>query len=193
MHRAGYVLTGGLSSRMGEDKALLPFEGIPLALRVARIVEKAAGSVTLVGRAGRLSDLGLRVIEDQHPACGPLGGIHTALADTTAEWNLVTACDMPMLQPGFLRLLLDSGGEWDAVMARNAQGRPEPLCAAYHRRCLAAVENALQAGTLKVTKAFESLNVRMLDVPRPEWVANANTPDDWNRIVKLATGEGRVD
>ena len=38
--RAGYVLVGGRSSRMGRDKALLPFRGGPLVRSVARAVER---------------------------------------------------------------------------------------------------------------------------------------------------------
>ncbi len=165
MHRAGYVLTGGLSTRMGSDKALLPFKGGPLVVRVAQIVAQAAGSVTLVGRADQLSHLGLPVIEDRHAGCGPLGGVQAALSHTTAKWCLVTACDMPLLDAGFLTRLLEFADHHqpDAVMARSAAGRPEPLCAVYHSRCLAAAEQAIQTGKLKITAAFERLDVRLLD------------------------------
>lgn len=192
MHRAGYILTGGRSSRMGREKALLPFEGTPLVLRVAQILEPVTGQVSLVGRADAFGHLGLRVIEDRYLDCGPLGGIHAALSDTGAEWNLLVACDMPLLDGAFLESLFQLAMDRQpaVAMARNPAGLPEPLCAVYRRACLPTVESALRAGKLKITAALESLAVCLLDVPRPQWVANANTPGDWERILK---GEAPVD
>ncbi len=177
---------------MGREKALLPYGGMPLVLNVARIVQEAAGSVILAGRVAAFAGLGLPMIEDQHAGLGPLGGIHAVLAATSAEWNLVVACDMPLLDAGFLRALLETAeaGQADAVMARGATGVAEPLCAVYRRTCRETVETALHAGRLKITAALEPLTVRLLDVPRPEWLANANTPGDWERIGK---GEAPVD
>ena len=62
MTRAGFVLAGGASSRMGRDKALLPFEGRTLLQHVAGLVGRAAGSVTVVAPQERYPDLGLAVI-----------------------------------------------------------------------------------------------------------------------------------
>jgi molybdopterin-guanine dinucleotide biosynthesis protein A len=166
---------------MGRDKALLTFRGAPLAVHVAQIVQKAAGSVTLVGRGERLAGLGLPTIEDKHPGRGPLGGIHAALSSTTSPWSLIVACDMPLLEAGFLETLLAAAERerCHAAMARNREGLAEPLCAVYHRDCLPTVEAALETGKLKITAALEPLRVVYVDPADPRWLANANTPADW--------------
>lgn len=189
MHRAGYVLTGGGSTRMGRDKALLPFRGVPLAIHVAQIVRQAAGSVTLAGKAGRFEGYGIPFLEDHHEGCGPLGGIHAILESTTAKWSLVVACDMPLLDAGFLRLLLDTAGRQDchAVLARNRQGLPEPLCAVYRADSLVAVRAALQAGKLKIMDALNPLELVFVEPADPAWLANANTPEDWAQWAPEAT------
>lgn len=163
---AGYVLVGGRSSRMGRDKALLPFRGGRLAQSVARAVSEAAGNATLVGDPGRYHALGYAVISDLHPGEGPLGGIVTALRHSIADWNLITACDMPNLNPDMLRGLLRTATESgaDALLPLGLEGRPEPLCALYHRRCLEPFEGAFAAGIRKVTAALETVRTIRVSV-----------------------------
>ncbi|MEO7144809.1 MAG: NTP transferase domain-containing protein, partial [Bryobacteraceae bacterium] len=76
---AGFVLAGGLSTRMGRDKAWLPHRGTTLAAYVAGEVLRAAGSVTLVGDPAKYARLGHPVVADHVAGRGPLGGILTAL------------------------------------------------------------------------------------------------------------------
>ena len=177
---AGYVLTGGRSSRFGSDKALLDWHGRPLVLHVAERVRLAAGSVTLVGAPERYAHLGLDVIPDAVTGAGPLGGVVTALAHTTASWNLVTACDMPGLTAAFLVGLLECASATDAdiLLPHDSEGRPEPLCAVYHARCRPALESALGAGIRKMTDAFTELRVVAVRVLDPALLANVNTPGD---------------
>ena len=156
MRRAGFVLVGGKSSRMGRDKALLPFHGTTLVEHVAEQVRRAAGSVTLVGAPERYHRLGLPVIADRTEGCGPLAGIQAALECTEADWNLVVACDMPSVTADFLATLFEQaeccGG--CCLLPVPPSGLPEPLCAVYHRDCLATVTRALQARVLKITDAL---------------------------------------
>ena len=181
MDRAGFVLVGGRSSRMGRNKALLPYRGTTLVEHVAAAVGQAAGSVSLVGSADEYSSLGLPVIPDLLPGAGPLAGIQAALAHTASAWNLIVACDMPGLEAGFLGVLLEaaeaSGG--DCLIPIGPSGFLEPLCAVYHRRCLEAIGRALGDNIRKVTRGLAHLDVQTLLVPEPLWLENINTPSEW--------------
>jgi len=160
---AGYVLVGGRSSRFGADKALALWQGRPLALRVAEEVRAAAGSATLVGSPEKYGSLGLAVIPDPVAETGPLAGLWAALEHTSAEWNLVVACDMPQLRRDFLAYVLKTAEDSvDLILPLDRQGRPEPLCAVYSRRCRPAIAEAVRGGVRKMTDAFAALRVRQL-------------------------------
>ena len=186
----GYVLTGGRSSRMGQDKALLPFGDDPLAVWVAKRVRQVCSDVSLVGDAEKYAAWGFPVIEDVIPEQGPLGGIHAALAHSEARFTLVVGCDMPYLSPDFLRLLLRIAQETDAeaVVPESEEFEYEPLCAVYARSCLAPIEEALRGGQRKIKDVYRRLRLRA--VPRAEWkpydpegrlFQNLNTPEDYEQ------------
>jgi molybdopterin-guanine dinucleotide biosynthesis protein A len=166
---------------MGQDKALLPFRGGPLAESVARAVELAAGSVTLVGSPDRYRHLGFPVIPDAYSGQGPLGGILTALEHSSATWNLLAACDMPGLSAEFLRRLLlaaERSGA-DALLPAGPSGRPEPLCAAYHRRSLEGLNAAFRRGVRQVTGALQDVRAAVLPILEITPFENVNTPEEW--------------
>jgi len=181
--RAGFVLVGGASSRMGLDKARLPFHGKTLVEHVADAVAEAAGSVTLVGAPERYESLHLPRIADTRAGFGPLAGIHSALSASHAEWNLIAACDMPGISAAFLQSLMataESSGA-DCLIPVGPSGRLEPLCAAYHLRCLDAVGAALDRGVRKVTEGLAGLRIRKWNVLESHWFSNCNTPEEWMR------------
>jgi molybdenum cofactor guanylyltransferase len=178
---AGFVLAGGESSRMGRDKANLPFHGKTLLEHVAAAVAEAAGSVTLVAPPARYQNLGYPVISDARPGCGPLEGIHTALGASPAAWNLIAACDLPVISTRFLKLIMaaaDACGA-DCLIPAGPSGRLEPLCAAYHSRCRAAIGEALERNIRKVTDSLAGLRMATWSVPESSWFQNVNTPQDW--------------
>jgi molybdopterin-guanine dinucleotide biosynthesis protein A len=160
---------------MGRDKAGLPYHGDTLAGAVARVVEAAAGSAILVGNPTHGG------IPDLYPGEGPLGGILTALQHTAAEWNLIVACDMPEITPGFLRGLLNDAQRTnaDVLLPCGPGGLPEPLCAVYRRSAHETIERHFAQGVRKVTAAFEGLAVVRLDVAEALSFQNVNTPEDW--------------
>jgi len=193
MKRAGYVLVGGKSSRMGRDKALLPYGGRTLVEHIAARVEAAAGWAALVGQPERYGALGYPVIPDVFPEQGPLGGIQAALHASKAEWNLVVACDMPSLSVAFLNWLLEmaEGAPGHCLIPVSGSGQPEPLCAVYHCQVAETLTRAIQRRVRKVTQALEGLRVVWQPVSEAAWFENLNTPGDWAMHNRVALGGGQ--
>jgi len=172
---------GGRSSRMGRDKASLPFRGGVLVQHVADVVQQAAGSALLVGSPSKLGAVGYPIVPDIYPGEGPLGGILTVLQHSRADWNLVVACDMPAVTADFLGGLLRAAeaSEADALIPRGPSGRLEPLCAVYHQRSRGALYQAFAEGTRKITAAFAGLRIAEIRVDEIMPLQNVNTPEDW--------------
>jgi molybdopterin-guanine dinucleotide biosynthesis protein A len=194
------VLAGGQSRRMGQDKAFLPVGGRPVVERVVERVAPLSDDLLLIANTqAPYSHLAARLVSDVYPGQGPLGGIYTALQAARHEHCLVVACDMPFLNPGLLRYLIDLVGlasGYDVVIPR-VEEFPETLHAVYGKRCLEPIQRRLLAGQLKIVGFFDEVRVRYVerdDVARfdPEFHSflNMNTPSDWERLQQLAVQEG---
>jgi molybdopterin-guanine dinucleotide biosynthesis protein A len=196
----GFVLAGGRSTRMGQDKALLQVGGrslVELALDKLRSIGVAAPRI-----AAARSDLSsyAPVVPDLHPACGPLSGIEAALAATTQPLNVFLPVDMPLLPSRFLSwMLLRAEITGALVTVPRINGQPQPLCAVYHRDLLRPITASLLAGNYKVmpvvrAAAGQSQMVDVFDTERSastdrelvgfsplplyRWFHNCNLPED---------------
>ena len=143
-----------------------------------RLLHLAGGSATIIGDPEHHGHLGFPVVADRIPGLGPLGGLHTVLSITPADWNLVIACDMPYLTVEVLEALLAQIGSWDAVVPRSPEGRWEPLCAVYHRRLAAAAEAALDRKSLKMQDFVSQIDARPWSAPESSVFANWNSPHE---------------
>lgn len=195
------VLAGGLSRRLGRDKAVEPLAGQPLIRRVLSSVAQVTDeTIVVVNDAARASDLPLDkdivAAVDRYPGAGSLGGIFTGLEAARSGWALVVACDMPFLDVPLLRRILSLRAGHDAVVP-VIEGRPEPTHAAYSRRCLLHIERRLQANDLKISRFFDDVSVEYLpqsavDEYDPGHLSffNINTEQDLQHARQIA-GEQR--
>lgn len=194
------VLAGGLSRRLGRDKAIEPLAGEPLICRVlSRVTQVTAETVVVVNDAARASELPLDedvvAVVDRYPGAGSLGGIFTGLEAARADWALVVACDMPFLNVPLLRRILSLREGCDAVVP-VVEGRPEPTHAAYSRTCLPHIERRLQANDLKISRFFENVDVGFLPQQAVEEYDpghlsffNVNTEQDLERARQIVSQE----
>ncbi len=186
-HVEGAVLVGGGSTRMGRDKSTLPFEGTPLALRVAHALQACVARVRLVARPDEAPELGIPCIVDRHPERAPLVGIAAALEACEASAVLVCACDLPSVDPRVLLALLALAPAQDGadVVAPLGPRGPEPLLAIYRPRLLPEIERriarrdfALQGLLRDVNTLFvPEADLRAID-PTLASLRNLNRPED---------------
>ncbi len=193
---SGIVLAGGMSRRLGRNKAVEPLGGVPLIERVlSRLSQITSETVVVVADDRRASELPLpewaRVALDIYPDCGSLGGIFTGLTAAEAEWGIVVACDMPFLNVRLLRQMLGESDGFDAVVP-VVDGHPEPTHAVYSKECLPFIERRLRDRDLKIARFFDEVRVNyypQADVQRadPELRSffNVNTQEDLDLALAI--------
>lgn len=192
----GFVLAGGKSTRMGRDKAVLSLNGRTLLETALAAVRPVVNEVFILGPSEPYRTYA-PVIADIFPGCGPLGGIHAALAQTETEFNLVIAVDTPFLSAALLRYLAERALAARAVVtAPEINGYPQPLCAVYSRDFLPIAERALRAGAYKIVPLFpndRTLLVRETELAQVAFTAemfeNLNTPEDLERASRREPGK----
>lgn len=190
-HLSGIILAGGRSSRFGKDKSQLELAGTRVLKRLLGVLGqfpfRQMAVVTAQGKAESWPD-GIVTLLDDQEGLGPIGGITTALRHLSGG-VLVTACDMPLLSAPLVEWLLDHyDPHADAVIPRHSGGI-EPLFGIYEENFLPALEEAIRTGRYALHFLFEETRVRFIDVPAQfsaeHEFANINTPEDYERIVKL--------
>src|ERR1044071_3565938 len=105
METEGFILAGGASSRMGEDKSLLSLGGRTFVGAAAEALRAVAARVSVVSSRPGAESHGLRVVPDLRAGLGALGGLHAALSSCGAEWAAVVACDLPFVTGSLLARL----------------------------------------------------------------------------------------
>lgn len=190
-----FVLTGGRSSRMGSDKAVLSWAGQTLLERTLSVARQACGQVFICGSRERYANFG-PVMEDAQLGQGPLSGIQAALHGTQTDLNLILSVDLPLMTAGFLVWLLEQArlGE-QSITAPEAQGQVQPLCAVYHRNVAGIVDEALGKGDLKVSRLFQRTATRIIGEHviraagfEPSIFTNVNTPEEYESLLQTVSG-----
>lgn len=181
----GFVVAGGRSSRMGRDKALLPYRGANLLSHALGVLREVTPDVAILcGPESRYEDSGVPLVIDAVCGVGPLGGLYSALLSASIDQReqiLWLGVDLPLVPPSLLEQLLRELELAEVAMARSTRGI-EPLCAAFRTApTLEAVRRALLEGRLKLTSALASLTVHTVDGDDAHFV-NVNSPEEYEQV-----------
>lgn len=180
---------------MGQDKALIPLQGVPLLRRVCEVALHCASKVYVVtpwpdryqdilpDACGLLQEIPLPGKTEPH---GPLVGFAQGLAQVKTDWVLLLACDLPQLQVKVLQEWATQLEKTDknviALLPRHAKGW-EPLCGFYRRQCLPILSQFINEGGRSFQSWLAQHPVQELMIQDTQLLFNCNTPADLERLA----------
>ncbi|MBN7814468.1 molybdenum cofactor guanylyltransferase [Algoriphagus pacificus] len=176
---AVYILCGGKSSRMKTEKGLVEFHGRPFLQWILDAVTPLTSKITLVTKNPAYASYGLPMIPDLVEDQGPVGGIFTALADSSSKYNLILSCDIPKISTEVLDSLIQSAIDSDKDVCILSDGKHDyPLIGCYQKYLLPAFQQAIEQNHLKLCSLVDSLRNNKLVISQKDQAAlrNINTP-----------------
>jgi molybdopterin-guanine dinucleotide biosynthesis protein A len=191
----GIVLCGGRSSRMGRPKAWLPFGDELMLPRVVRILSEVVSPIVVVAAPGQdvpplPSDVS--IVRDDREGRGPLQGLVAGLAalQGQADAAYLSSCDVPFLQPAFVRRLIDLLGDHAICVPRVGEYH-HPLAALYRLSMAEAVNRLLAEDRLRPVFLFDAVPTRVVSAdelqgadPTFQSLRNLNTPEDYESALR---------
>ncbi len=190
------VLVGGLSKRMGRDKALIPLCGKPLIEYVLENLKGIFSKIVLIGQTREGLEKYGEIFPDLALSLGPVSGIHAALKVLNRP-VFVCGCDMPFLNQGLIRYQVEVRDGFDAVVPKPGDFF-EPLHAVYAPACRPALEGLIGAGRKRPVEMFAQLRVREIGAeeiqsrdPALRSFFNINTVEDLRKAEELIRNQRR--
>ncbi len=179
------IFAGGKSSRMGIDKATLPFGNYgSLAEYQYRRLKKIFKNV-YIGSKTEKFNFDAPIILDRYAACSPMAGLVSAFEILEeAKAIFVLSVDAPFVDKAIISELLCADDNADTVIARCCQ-KIQPLCGLYRRSCLPYAKSALEADKHKMGILLGELNTYYVDFEEREAFLNLNHPEEYEAALKL--------
>jgi molybdopterin-guanine dinucleotide biosynthesis protein A len=185
------VLAGGKSSRMGTPKALLLFDDQPLIVHLVAALQRTFAEVVVVAAPEQdLPAMPVKLVRDEVPFQGPVGGIYYGLTAAGGEVCFVTSCDSAFLRMDLIAHLVSQISGYDVVVP-HWQGRFQPLQAVYRRSVLPLLAAQFERGELRPVQLFDRVRTRRIDEeeirrfdPEGSSFFNMNTPEDYAEALK---------
>jgi molybdopterin-guanine dinucleotide biosynthesis protein A len=186
----GWVLSGGLGSRMGgSDKGLMVWQGHPLAWHVASRLAPQVGQLQVNANRhhSQYAAWPWRVRPDDADlpqAFGPLAGMLTGLRHCQAEWLLTVSCDTPRIPTDLAVRLLTQAQVANADIAvpltqfEGEEPRHHWTCALIRRQLLPTLEAAVTRGDARVRDWITHQRWTGVSFPEANAFQNFNQPGD---------------
>lgn len=176
------ILAGGKSQRMGVDKSTLEIDGVPMLEYIYGQVADSFDQVLVSSNKNvSVGESGAEIIGDLEDERGPLMGMVSCLEKSVNEINFVCACDCPVINLPFVRKMISSIDDYDAVVPVSGEN-VEPLFAVYKKSVVRVMKKQMLTGVYKVKNVLLDLKVRYIPISEG-WFFNVNTPEQYEAFL----------
>lgn len=191
------ILAGGKSSRMGEDKALLEYEGKYFIEKITEELSFFDEKIIARGNNSALTEItdsGWKVIPDIYPDHGPMGGLHAALKECESNAMFVVTCDMPLITGELIKeicevferqcKLAEIKEQYDALISVTHDGKYHPLCGIYQKGLHQLMGEHLEQDNNRMMSILKNCHVKYLklDEDASRQLANVNTRKEYMEL-----------
>lgn len=197
----GIILSGGTSSRMGENKALLPLGKKRVIEHVIDLMTSIFANVILITNTPEeYKFLDLPMYEDVFKVGGPLAGIHSGLENSKTEKNFILSCDMPLMESDIIKSIIEFNTD-EPVTVCKSEGFIQHLAGSYSKSISQTAGRLLQQEEdiikLKNGKhranvyallnevGYKTIEAEELSGYHPKVFFNMNNKEDYQNMLSL--------
>ena len=196
----GIILSGGTSSRMGENKALLPLGNKRVIEHITELMQSIFSKVILItNTTAEYTFLGLPMFSDIYRVGGPLAGIHSGLENSKTADNFILSCDMPLMESGVIKSIVEFKTDKPITVCRS-EGHIQHLAGRYSKSILDNTVKLLQVAELSLhgkgkhnanvhsllhEVGFEIIAAESISGYHPEFFFNMNNKEDYKKMLSL--------
>ena len=182
-----YILAGGKSSRMGEDKGLKLFNQQPLITYVLNAFRKISDDIVIVTNNAAYQEFSYELIKDEITEIGPMGGIYSALRHAKEKNEIfICACDMPLIQSKAIELM--TVNYKNKTIVASYQEKIQPLFGIYTNTVLPLLEQQIEKKDFKMMHLLNKINADIFELNtylEIDIFKNMNSMEDLNELKKF--------
>ncbi len=177
------IFAGGKSSRMGQDKALLPFANCNTLSEFQYKRLSVLFDKVYISSKEEKFDFDVTIITDQYEESSPLVGIISVFETLKENEVFILSVDAPFVSVEIIGTLLNQGKECDAVIAESSSG-VQPLCGLYRRSLLPLAKRHLEEGNHRLNALLKKANTQFITFKEDEAFTNLNHPHEYENALK---------
>jgi len=185
----GVVLAGGRSERMGRDKGLINYHGLPQREYLYHLLEGFTEKTFMSCRPDQADEFAgkFKTVHDSVSGLGPFGALLSAFREYPNHALLVVACDIPLIDREAIKSLLYSRNPSKIATAffNKETNFPDPLLTIWEPKAYIHLLQFLGLGYSCPRKVLINCNTEIIKPAGEHWLLNANDPEEYKRVVEI--------
>ncbi len=204
----GIILSGGKSSRMGENKSLLKLGEITVIEHIVKLMQSIFSEVILITNSpSEYKFLEIPMYEDIYKNRGPIAGIHSGLINSKTDDNFIISCDIPLITSEIINYLVNVKTN-EPITVCKVDGFIQQLAAKYSKSVLPHVSSMLKFNDKEIENhgqnkkklsvfslinsvGAEIVETSKLDFYKDSAFLNMNRKKDYENILNIFNQEAK--